>query len=293
MSRFSSSTVTGDHPITLNIPIICCQFRAEHDLQKQGSFSNLNLIFLVLNYSMPRIRLDIEYDGTKYHGWQVQAKDQSVQGEIQRAIKLILKNSCRIIGAGRTDSGVHARGQVAHTDCLTMPDLPRLQRSLNGILRTDIRIKALEIVPDGFHARYSAKWRIYRYQIACVPQALSRNFCWEVYSPLDIEAMNTAAGMITGEHDFKSFCRAQAQVAHHRCTVSDAQWYESDELLIFEIKANRFLHGMVRSLVGTMVDIGWGKLSHDKFRRILAAKDRSVASQTAPAKGLILEKIEY
>jgi len=242
---------------------------------------------------MPRFRMLIDYDGSAYCGWQIQTNNKTVQGEIQAALGVILKESCLVTGAGRTDTGVHARGQVAHAVLSNLPDLKRLKRSLNGILDPDIRIKDIADVSDDFHARYSAKWRIYHYQIAKSPQALIRNQCWLMAIPLDIDKMNDAAGRIIGEYDFTAFCRANMEVKNHVCTVIDANWRNKEELIIFSIKANRFLHGMVRALVGTLVDIGRGRLPVGEIENIISSKDRKYASQSAPAKGLILEKIIY
>ena len=242
---------------------------------------------------MPRVRFLIEYDGSRYSGWQVQINDRTIQGEIQNALQLVCRESCPVTGAGRTDTGVHARGQVAHTDLNILPDLGRLKRSLNGVLDKDIRIKDIQITSADFHARFSAKTRIYRYQIASLPQALMRNQCWEYLSELDVELMNAAGKSILGQHDFKGFCRAIAQVNNYLCTVFLAEWQQKGDLLEFRIEANRFLHGMVRALVGTMVDIGRNKRPAVDMERILEGRDRREASQAAPAKGLILDEITY
>lgn len=242
---------------------------------------------------MPRLRFLIEYDGSRYSGWQVQIKDRTVQGEIQNALHLICRESCQVIGAGRTDTGVHARGQVAHADLENLPDLGRLKRSLNGILDKDIRIKDIQVTSNDFHARFSAKTRIYRYQIANTPQALMRNQCWEYLGELDVPLMNDAANCVLGTHDFKGFCRAIAKVNNYLCTVHSAGWQNKGNLIEFRVEANRFLHGMVRALVGTMVDIGRNKRPLQDMNQILKGRDRRKASQAAPAKGLILDEITY
>ena len=242
---------------------------------------------------MPRLRFLIEYDGSRYSGWQVQVNERTIQGEIQKALQITSREFQQVIGAGRTDAGVHARGQVAHTDLEAVVDVERLKRSLNGLLDNDIRIKDVQITSPEFHARFSAKVRIYKYQIAQCPQALLRNQCWEFYGELDESLMNDAAQSIIGRKDFKGFCRAIAKVNNHFCTVHQAIWQKRGELLEFRIEANRFLHGMVRALVGTMVDIGRGKRPAGDINMILAAGDRTIASQAAPAKGLILDQILY
>jgi tRNA pseudouridine38-40 synthase len=242
---------------------------------------------------MPRFQLLIEYEGSNYSGWQIQNNERTIQGEIEKALHVILRTTIRITGAGRTDSGVHARGQVAHFDSTKSLDLNRLKRSLNGVLEKDIRIKSINKVSDDFHARYHAKWRIYKYQIATEPQALFRNQCWYLSVPLNVNDMNIACKEILGQHNFKSFCRSIANMSNYMCTVSDALWSRESELLIFTIKANRFLHGMVRALVGTLVDIGRGKLEMISITEIIDAQDRIFARQSAPVRGLILEEIVY
>jgi tRNA pseudouridine38-40 synthase len=242
---------------------------------------------------MPRFRMLIEYDGSDYYGWQIQADGKTVQGQIQDALEVVLKNPCAIVGAGRTDTGVHACGQVAHFDLDHNPDLNRLKRSLNGILDHDIRIKEIKATENDFHARFSAKWRVYKYQIATQPLALIRNQVWFYTGALNLDKMNLVCEHILGNHNFKSFCRATSEVDNHFCTIKSAGWRKRSDLIIFDIQANRFLHGMVRSLVGTMVDVGKEKLSVNDFIEILKAEKRENASQSAPAKGLILEKIIY
>ena len=243
---------------------------------------------------MARFRLLIEYDGSAYAGWQIQKNGPTVQGELENALEVILKEKVQVTGAGRTDAGVHARGQVAHFDSACTPETWRLQRSLNGILDRDIRIKEVETVKDDFHARYSALSRIYHYKIARNPVALERNYCWYFPAKLDLQPMSEASEMLLGTHDFKSFCRSQSPVPHHDCTVLKAEWITVEEdFLTFIIEANRFLHGMVRALVGTLVDIGRGFLTPDDIYTILEQKKRTAASDTAPARGLILHKVNY
>ncbi len=240
-----------------------------------------------------RFRLSIEYDGTDYSGWQVQNGQVTVQGEIEEALTRIFGYHVRITAAGRTDSGVHARAQVAHLDLNDEPDTGRLLRSLNGVLHRDIRVKSIDSVDQVFHARYDAVLREYIYKISAQPTALMRRFVWQLYYQLDLEKMNAAATIILGKHDFASFCRTKSDVENHICNIELASWYEQDGLLLFCIRADRFLHGMVRALVGTMVDLGRGRIDTTEFRNILAAGDRRSAGPAAPARGLTLEKIFY
>jgi len=240
-----------------------------------------------------RYSLLIEYDGSEYSGWQIQKAQKTVQGEIEKALEVILKTKTGIVGAGRTDSGVHAKGQVAHFDYNSKLDFNQFQRSLNGLLPTDIRIKGCKLEEDDFHARYSAKERKYSYYISNKPTAIYRLYSWQLNYNLDITQMQKATNKILGKHDFKSFCRNISEVSHHNCDIKTADWIKNESTLIFEIAADRFLHGMVRALVGTFVDIGIGKITIDEFIRILDAKDRTKASQAAPAKGLFLELVKY
>ena len=242
---------------------------------------------------MTRFRLLIEYDGTAYFGWQIQDNQPTIQGEIERAMAVILRKTVRITGAGRTDSGVHARGQIAHFDDDSILDAGRFLKSLNGILNKDIRIKRIESVSNDFHARYSAVKREYCYFIAIRPQALHRNFVWQLAYTLNIDDMNQAAKLIEGRHNFESFCRTKSDVKHHDCHVEFSNWSQRGEYLIYTIRADRFLHGMVRTLVGMFVDIGRYRLKTSDISSILETKNRKAAGQAAPPQGLILEKVYY
>jgi tRNA pseudouridine38-40 synthase len=240
-----------------------------------------------------RFRLQVEYDGSAYSGWQVQDGQITIQGEIERALRTIFGRAIGITGAGRTDSGVHARGQIAHFDSSDDINTEKTIRSLNGILDKDIRITRLEAVNQDFHARYDAKIRVYHYYISQKPTALYRNYCWQVFWDLDLGLMNKTCKFILGRHNFKSFCREISEVKNHFCTVNKARWSIENDIIVFSIEANRFLHGMVRTLVGTMVDIGRAHRKVDDMNQILEAKDRSSAGPSAPAKGLVLEMIHY
>jgi tRNA pseudouridine38-40 synthase len=240
-----------------------------------------------------RYSLLIEYDGSNYSGWQIQKAQKTVQGEIEKALEVILKTKTGIIGAGRTDSGVHAKGQVAHFDSESDLVLEQFHRSLNGLLSKDIRIKRCNVEEDDFHARYGAKERKYSYYISKNPTAIYRLYSWQLNYKFDIIQMQKAANKILSKHNFKSFCRNISEVSHHYCTINSISWINKDSIVKFEIAADRYLHGMIRALVGTFVDIGMGKLTIDDFMRILDAKDRTKASQAAPARGLFLEQVKY
>lgn len=242
---------------------------------------------------MRNIKLLIEYDGTSYVGWQRQENGKSIQAEIECVLKMILQEDVNLIGAGRTDAGVHARGQVANFRTETKLDLYEIKGGLNGLLPDDIAIHEVEEVPIDFHARYSAKERYYSYLITKDPSALMRHFSWFVKYRLDVELMQQATKAILGKHDFESFCKVNSEVDHHVCDVKSAEWIVEGQLLWFRISADRFLHGMVRSLVGTMVDVGRGYLSFSDYLSIMEKKNRAEAGMSAPAKGLVLEKVIY
>jgi tRNA pseudouridine38-40 synthase len=242
---------------------------------------------------MPNIRLIIEYDGTDYVGWQFQINGRSVQEEVEKAIKQILQSDIRITGGGRTDAGVHAHGQVASFSVERDIEIDLLAKSLNSVLPHNIVVREAAEVQNNFDARHDAKSRRYTYFISQEPTAIQRNYCWQVFQKLDVELMQTCAKQIIGEHGFRSFCKVETDLHQHRCTISSAEWKQKDGLLVFEITANRFLHGMVRTLVGTMVNVGRSHTKIEDFANILEAKDRSVAGMSAPAKGLFLEEIIY
>ncbi len=239
-----------------------------------------------------RVKLIVEYDGSAYFGWQFQNKQISVQETIEKALFIIFKKQIRITASGRTDRGVHARFQVVHMD---IPDfnLCRLKRSLNGLLARDIVVKSITQCTNDFHARFDARLRTYRYTISTVPSALYRDFAWFVYYPLNIVLMQEGADIITHCHDFQSFCKTGSDVKNHLCEINNSRWLAQDQLLIYEVTANRFLHGMVRAIVGNLVDLGKGKLSLENFKKIIEARDRTLVKTSAPPQGLVLENVTY
>lgn len=242
---------------------------------------------------MRNIKLTLEYDGTNFVGWQMQPNGRSVQEELEKGLQQILQEDCKTNAAGRTDSGVHARDQVVNFLTTSNVSITQLVKSLNGVLPEDVAVIGVEEVDEKFHARYSAKGRRYRYSISRKPTALARHYCWYLSYPLDLALMRQCIELIRGEHDFQSFCKVEADVDHYRCIVQAAEWKGRDANLEFDITANRFLHGMVRALVGTMVDVGRGYTSMEEFRKILDARDRRTAGMAAPAKGLFLEEVFY
>jgi tRNA pseudouridine38-40 synthase len=243
---------------------------------------------------MRNIKIIIEYDGTDFVGWQRQAKGRSVQGVIEEAITQVTHESVSIVGAGRTDAGVHARGQTANFPLSSSIAVNDLLRALNGVLPEEVVIHHVEEVPETFSARYSAKERIYQYYISQERTAIDRKICWQVFYHLDFAAMNEAARILLGTHDFQSFCTASFEQKNFLCMVLEAEWNQSENnRWVFIIRANRFLHGMVRAIVGTLIDVGRGKISIEEFAGIIQSKDRRRASMAAPANGLVLEKVVY
>jgi len=242
---------------------------------------------------MRAFKLIVEYDGTDFVGWQSQINGRAVQDEITGALRQILQEEVTLIGSGRTDSGVHARGQVAGFRSGSLISPSKLLSALNGVLPRDICIHSVEEVSPAFHARFDARVRRYRYFIAREPSAVDRRFCWLVLSPLDFPSMEDIAQRVAGGHDFGAFCTHASEVENHACVVDRSVWIVEDHRLIYEIAADRFVHGMVRTLVGTMVDIGRGKIAAEEFDAILASRDRRRAGMAAPALGLFLEEVGY
>jgi tRNA pseudouridine38-40 synthase len=237
----------------------------------------------------------ISYKGTSYHGWQVQPNSVTVQKILDEALSTILNEKISTFGAGRTDTGVHASVFCAHFDTVAPDPLSKknLIYRLNRFLPKDISVsRILKVVPDA-HARFSAISRTYRYNISKTKNPFWDDSSWFIHGKTDINAMNEVCGLLLNYNDFTSFCRLHSDTKTNLCRVFYAVWEEADDRLVFTIKADRFLRNMVRALVGTMVEVGAGKMSSKQFEEIIQAKDRCKAGRSAPAKGLFLMDIEY
>ncbi|MFQ6091804.1 MAG: tRNA pseudouridine(38-40) synthase TruA [bacterium] len=242
---------------------------------------------------MRNIKLLIEYDGTDLFGWQVQRDRRTVQGELQKALRTLLNRDADVIGAGRTDTGVHALGQVAHFKTDSDLDVDTIYRGLNSLLPGDIVIQEVIEVDSTFHARFDAKSRRYMYRITRRKRAIGRQFTWYVNYPLDVSKMAQATEPLRGRHNFGSFCAAGTEMKDPTCTLFDIHWAEQNGELTLEAEADRFLQHMVRTIVGTLVEVGKGRWEVSTVQEILKAEDRRKAGPTAPAQGLCLVEVKY
>ncbi|MFC2739191.1 MAG: tRNA pseudouridine(38-40) synthase TruA [Prevotella sp.] len=241
-----------------------------------------------------RYFIRISFDGTHYHGWQIQPNGISVQEKLQQCLSTILRQTIEIIGAGRTDTGVHARTMVCHIDYTGKLDCKQTCFRLNRILPADISCNNIEEVSCDLHARFSATSRTYRYFIHTRKIPFSRYYSVEMTYPLNFETMNEAAAYLLSITDFKAFCKAGADNKTTLCHVTTAQWVEQDNgNWYFEITANRFLRNMVRAIVGTLIDVGRNRLSIDEFKNIVEHGSRSDSGESMPARGLFLWNITY
>ncbi len=245
---------------------------------------------------MRNIKLLIEYDGTNYQGWQIQPEGPTVQGILEEKIGLLTGQPVQLFGSGRTDSGVHALGQVAHFRTQSQMDVRTIQRALNSLLPRDIVIQKAEEVGQGFHARKHSKSKIYEYRILNrnLRSAFHRGYVWHIPQKLDLTEMKKATQSLIGEHDFSAFRTVGSPTRTTVRRVIRAEWKRGQNGLIrFEIEANGFLKQMVRSIVGTLVEVGKGKLKAGDIPKILDSRDRKEAGPTAPAQGLFLKEVKY
>jgi tRNA pseudouridine38-40 synthase len=245
---------------------------------------------------MRNIKLTIEYDGTHYLGWQVQAKGATIQGKIEEMLKLLTGEKVDLIGSGRTDAGVHAFEQVAHFRTKSPLDIRSIQKALNSLLPRDILIKKAEEVEEEFHARRRSRSKVYEYRILNreLRSVFHHGYAWHIPRSLDLNEMEKASGYLLGEHDFSSFRSVGTPTRTPVRKVIRVEWTKGKEGLIrFEIEANGFLKQMVRAIVGTLVEVGKGKMNSEEFRNVLFSRDRAKAGPTAPACGLFLKKVKY
>ncbi|MCX6280654.1 MAG: tRNA pseudouridine(38-40) synthase TruA [Bacteroidetes bacterium] len=243
-----------------------------------------------------RYFIRLSYDGTNYHGWQAQKNAISIQNVLTDALSMMLKESVSLTGCGRTDAGVHAREYIAHLDL--EKDLNRLQAGklvfkLNSYLGRDIAIRQIYPVRQDAHARFSASLRSYKYYITLVKDPFLVNQSYYHYGPLDMDMMNRGAELIMKYSDFTSFSKVDSDTKTKICKVSHARWDSSENLLVFTISADRFLRNMVRAIVGTLLDLGTGKMSLRDLKLVIEAKNRSDAGDSVPACGLFLERVVY
>ncbi|HXQ24620.1 MAG TPA: tRNA pseudouridine(38-40) synthase TruA [Candidatus Acidoferrales bacterium] len=242
-----------------------------------------------------RFKLIIEYDGTDYHGWQVQPNGPTIQSVLEEAVARMLGETTRVVAAGRTDAGVHAAGQVVSFSVQRAVSAEVLMGGLNALTPRDISIKSAEGVADDFDPRRAARSRVYVYRIwnARWMSPFWRRYAWHVARPLDCERMRAAALVLLGEHDFSSFQAAGCDAAHPIRRVLRSDVDRADDLVVYTIEATAFLRHMVRNIIGTLVDVGTGERSADNLIQVLAAGDRTRAGPTAPARGLCLTEVRY
>ena len=242
---------------------------------------------------MPNYKLHIQYDGSNYCGWQIQKNHPSVQQTLKNAIEVLIKEYITLNGSGRTDSGVHALGQVANFSTEQQLDLYRFRYSLNNTIPSDIAVTKIEEVEASFHPRYDAKSRTYLYFISRNKTPFFKNYTHFYYSPLDIGYLNRLSKLLIGERDYTSFTKHEAETENKICNILNARWRSLKEFSIFSIEATRFLHGMVRTIVGTLLDFHKEQKPFEELTTIIEAKNRILAGEAVPAKGLFLYKVKY
>jgi len=244
-----------------------------------------------------QLRLTVEYEGTAYRGWQLQRDGPTVQAVLEQALSTALRERVRVRGAGRTDAGVHACGQIAAVRVREVPaDLERLHKSLNALTPDDVAVRDITVVDDAFDPRRHARSRVYEYRIwnVAAPSPFWRRHAWHVPSQLDVAAMDEAARVLEGEHDFASFRAADAEPVRSTVRrVLESSLRVDGRLLVYRVEATAFLKHMVRNVIGTLVEVGRGERVAGTFRELLAVRDRTRAGATAPAHGLVLVNVRY
>ena len=239
-------------------------------------------------------KLLIEYDGSAFNGWQSQPSDRTVQAELEAALQRVVGGERVVVnGAGRTDSGVHARGQVASIQLETSLTPKQLCAAINAQLADDVRVQALSPAGDDFHARFSAAGRRYSYSLTTGHPVVGRQYIWQVRYPLDPDLLQDCAGLVMGRHDFEGFAKARPEQDSTDCNVTLSQWEQQPQRLEYQVAADRFLHHMVRFLVGSMVEVARGRFTLDQFARQLHRRSGGLKPYRAPAQGLVLEEVRY
>lgn len=251
-------------------------------------------LFCTFAADMQRYFIFFGYDGTNYHGWQIQPHCVSVQEVLQRALSTLLRREMEVVGAGRTDAGVHARMMAAHFDFEEGLDVVQLARKLNRLLPRDIAVDRVERVANDMHARFSATSRTYHYYMHTCKNPFLRSYSWETHYALDFDAMNMAAAALLEYEDFGAFCKSHTDVKTTLCHVTEARWIQTgDNEWYFVITSNRFLRNMVRAVVGTLIEVGRGRMTMDEFRHVVEGKKRTEAGESMPAHALFLENVSY
>lgn len=241
-----------------------------------------------------RYFITLAYDGTDFHGWQIQPNGNSVQEELQKALSTLMRQPMEVVGAGRTDAGVHARKMVAHFDSDSDVDCQQLAYRLNRMVPRSIAIYKIENVADDMHARFSAKRRTYRYFVHTHKNPFLRHYSYQLPYSLDFNKMNKAACILKEYSDFGAFCKSHSDVKTTICKVTEAEWHQTSPCeWYFEISADRFLRNMVRAVVGTLIDVGRSRLSIEDFRGVIEGRKRTAAGESMPGNALFLENVEY
>jgi tRNA pseudouridine38-40 synthase len=244
-----------------------------------------------------RIRLLLHYDGSGFFGWQLQPRERTVQGELERVVSRLFDAPTRVTGSGRTDRGVHATGQVAAVDAPARWTPAALRRAMNALLPAGVWVAEADLVHTRFHPRYDAVARSYAYRVGLREEAASpfhAPWCWPLRREVEVGAMERAAAALVGDHSFRAFAKAGQEERGDRCIVTEARWAVWEPLgLVFHVTANRFLHHMVRYLVGTLVEIGLGERPEEDVRRLLANEPGLTTSPPAPPEGLFLARVTY
>lgn len=240
-----------------------------------------------------RYFIEISYSGKNYHGWQIQPDAISVQEVLERTLSTLLRSEIKVTGAGRTDTGVHAKQLFAHFNAEEILDVQELIFRLNSFLPKDISVNDLFRVTDEAHARFDAVAREYQYVISLKKDPFREDFAYHIHQEPSVTLMNEAAAMLLSYKDFQCFSRSNTDVKTYYCTIQKAAWEQEESQLVFTIVADRFLRNMVRAIVGTLLDVGFEKISRQDFKDIIESKDRTKAGASAPAHGLYLTKVVY